>query len=360
MHSLSARRAQARGFTLIELLVVIAIIAVLIALLLPAVQSAREAARRAQCVNNLKQIALATHNYESSNGTFPMGYGLNWYYAGNKPIQHFGPMLALALYTEQAQVFNALNSSHPIYIAENATVNGVGLSLLWCPSDGSIAGLRYPGGPGDGWDDQPIPMCYSSYAGNLGALLYHGGNLNVGSGMQGMFSYIGCPGWASAKCGTVSISPVRIADIIDGTSNTMLFGEHAHSKIAQADPDSWFGLNWWTSGDYGDTTYSTMFPPNFFKKINKNDPTDAYNTIPSKTPRSNNFAITATSQHPGGCNFAFADGSVKFIKDTIQSWDPRRITYANPNYTIPAGVTYGVYQALSTRNGQEVISADAF
>src|SRR5262249_21459547 len=96
------RRTSGRGFTLIELLVVIAIIAVLIALLLPAVQAAREAARRAQCVNNLKQLALATHNYESANGTFPMGYGLNLYPAKNKYIQHYGELLAVAMYTEQA------------------------------------------------------------------------------------------------------------------------------------------------------------------------------------------------------------------------------------------------------------------
>jgi len=144
MHRRSGSRWIGRGFTLIELLVVIAIIAVLIALLLPAVQAAREAARRAQCVNNLKQLALATHNYIDGNQTFPMGYGLQWYPGGNKFIQHFGPFVAIAAYIEQGNAYNSLNQSVAIYIGENATINGIGLSVLWCPSDGNIVNLRYP------------------------------------------------------------------------------------------------------------------------------------------------------------------------------------------------------------------------
>ncbi len=342
-----------RAFTLIELLVVIAIIAVLIALLLPAVQSAREAARRIQCTNNLKQLALATHNYIDSNQTFPMGYGLQWYPGGSRFIQHYGPFLAISAYVEQGNAFNTLNQSLAIYIGENATVNGIGLTALWCPSDGIIAGFRYPGMPGDGWDNAPIPMTFSSYAGNLGPLLYHGNALM--SQMKGVFSYIGTPSYVP---GAVSVSPITFASVTDGTSNTMLYGEHAHSRINSTDLNDLYGINWWTSGDYGDTTYSTLFPPNYFKTLNPNDPNDPSNTIPQITPRGNNFAITATSMHPGGGNFAFCDGSVRFIKDSINSWNPLQIVYAKPNYTtVP---NQGVYQSLSTRNGGEVISSDAY
>src|SRR5205814_801221 len=145
----------------------------------------------------------------------------------------------------------------------NSTVNGIGVGILWCPSDGKIVGLRYPGRPGDGWDDSPIPMCYSSYAGNLGPVLYaQDCNVALQDQMQGIFAYVGNPTVQGCTLG-----PVRLAEITDGTSNTMIYGEHAHSRIAASDPDDFFGLNWWTSGDYGDTTYSTIFPPNYFKSL---------------------------------------------------------------------------------------------
>jgi len=361
-------RSDRPGFTLIELLVVIAIIAVLIALLLPAVQSAREAARRAQCTNNLKQLALAAHNYESSVGTFPMGdhVGRNWQDLG-LIRQDFGHFLALTQFYEQGNIFNALNSSIMIYMYPNSTVNGFGLSLLWCPSDGEIAGLRYPGGPTDGWDCSPIPMTFSSYAGNLGTLIYQWDDAALNT-MQGIFPHNG--GAAAGKAS--SFPSVRIAGITDGTSNTILYGEHAHSKISAAsDLGDYYGANWWTSSDYGDTTFSAIFPPNFFsdaqqansvinpnaqKRIVPRPPTDNLNGVA-------NFLVTATSNHPGGANFAFCDGSVRFIKNSVNSWNPRAITGASGGtgwaYNLNGQVN-GVYQALSTRNGGEVISSDQY
>jgi prepilin-type N-terminal cleavage/methylation domain-containing protein/prepilin-type processing-associated H-X9-DG protein len=346
-----------RGFTLIELLVVIAIIAVLIALLLPAVQSAREAARRAQCVNNLKQLALASANYESTYGTYPMGDHRGRNYNGATIRQNFGPFLALTQFYEQGNIFNTFNSSLMAYLAPNSTTHGFGVSIMWCPSDGNIVDLRWPGADGDGWDNSPIPMTYSSYAGNLGPLIYYKngvGNPNLMANMQGIFAYIG----GCCNDGRPSVSPVRLAEIIDGTSNTIIFGEHAHSRISENSPDpnvqgDVFGVNWWTSGDYGDTTFSTFFPPNFFLTD------DAGYAIPRMVPRQTNFSDTATSMHPGGCNFALCDGSVRFLKNTINSWNPRAIKYDGTNYNLN-GQTYGVYQALSTRNGAEVISADAY
>jgi len=142
------RTRRPRGFTLIELLVVIAIIAVLIALLLPAVQAAREAARRAQCVNNLKQLALGANNYESSNGVLPSGgitgaVGPNGSTTGPsycRPFYGFGPIVYLTPFIEQPAAFNTVNFVRSFYTAENQTVAGIGISALWCPSDGKVNG----------------------------------------------------------------------------------------------------------------------------------------------------------------------------------------------------------------------------
>ena len=125
-----------RGFTLIELLVVIAIIALLVGLLLPAVQSAREAARRAQCTNNLKQIALAAHNYHDQNNKFPSG-DMHCVCGGGSHTAH-SMFVAIAPNMEQTNVFNSYNFSQNYHQPANVTVAGQGISSLWCPSDASI------------------------------------------------------------------------------------------------------------------------------------------------------------------------------------------------------------------------------
>ena len=364
MRSGSEIRRDSRGFTLIELLVVIAIIAVLIGLLLPAVQSAREAARRIQCTNNLKQLGLAAHNYMDTNGTFPMGdscardmSAANFKYMR----QNFGQFVALSAFFEQGAIFNCLNTNMTLWNYPNTTVCGLGMSIMWCPSDGNIVGLRYPGEIGNGWDDCPMPATYSSYAGNQGPLIYQYDSPNL-SQTQGIFAHNG----NGPMGGTASFTPVGISGITDGTSNTMLFGEHAHSKIS-ASADDYYGINPWFSGDTGDTTYSTTFPPNFFKtyamyNTANTNPPQGYWVTKKLVARQNNFADTVTSQHPGGANFCFADGSVKFLKDTINSWNPDSIVVSGGggSFTYTTLPPYGVYQALSTRNGGEVISADQF
>src|SRR5262249_50695459 len=160
-------------------------------------------------------------NYESANGTFPMADHYGRDYRDLTLIrQDFGHFVALNQFYEQGNIFNTLNTSIMIYMYPNSTVNGFGLSLLWSPSDSEIAGLRYPGDPGNGWDCSPIPMTFSSYAGNLGTLIYQHNDTQLGT-MKGVFAHTG----NAIAGGQANFPPVRIASITDGTSNTFLYGE---------------------------------------------------------------------------------------------------------------------------------------
>jgi prepilin-type N-terminal cleavage/methylation domain-containing protein/prepilin-type processing-associated H-X9-DG protein len=342
-------RASHLGFTLIELLVVISIIGVLIALLLPAVQSAREAARRIQCTNNLKQIALAAQNYLSAVGTLPQGMPFQvdmntpgataW---GQLVVSH-SVFVSLLPNMEQQPLFNMVNFQVDIFNAPNYTVSATAVSGLWCPSDFKVV---EPGAiPSGGQIDPGITtMRYTSYAGNAGTwVLWYQQQLPPQTAMNGLF-YIR--------------SAVSFASITDGTSNTLAFGERAHSML---DADSALWWNWWTSGNYGDTLFCTLFPMNPFRKMNGT-------VVDENDDRQEPFIQSASSMHPEGANFAFMDGSVRFIKDTIDSWAqdpkkrlPRGLTFdpAGP-YRVAPSVRPGVYQALSTRNGGEVIDSAAF
>ena len=346
---------KTKGFTLIELLVVIAIIAVLISLLLPAVQSAREAARRAQCVNNLKQLGLAAHNYESAIGSFPMGDHPGRNYNGSLIRQNFGIWVAMSQFLEQGNVWNMVNTQVMMYLAPNSTASGIGLSVLWCPSDGDIASTRFPGSPGNGWDDSPIPMRFSSYSGNGGPTpvrTWDGGSPQTYN--IGMFHHLGGnPG------NGITMGPVRIAQITDGTSNTMMFLESSYTKSANTakfcyptDPEAPFGPKWWTSADLGDGVIGAGLPPNFYKQPNCNTPTQVY-------ARGDNFPMTANSFHPGGVNATFADGSVRFVKDSVASWQPTAIGRVSTTVYNATGQR-GVWQSLSTIAGGEVVSADSY
>ncbi len=370
-----------RGFTLIELLVVIAIIAVLIALLLPAVQAAREAARRAQCVNNLKQLGLALANYESSNGTYPPGqmrenigpngFYPNGYFVGSSIFVRLLPFI------EQQAIANSYNYNLIAEVADNNTVSSTGLNSLWCPSDGSIIGLRITLSQW-GWDNSDVTSTYSSYAGNLGSFDRLSPRAQVTSSGQyvaelgqanGLFAYIGYPTFpvqpALPGGATGSIPPVSIAAVTDGLSNTMAFGERAHGKLSRMkDPNGYddFEDNMqWVQGGYGDTLFSTLYPLNPFGRIMGEAGAKNYDAS------EDNLSIAASSYHPGGANFAFADGSVKFIKETINGWpyDPKTGKPTNVGYDTTSGLftvnpPSGVYQALSTRNGGEILSADQF
>ncbi|MGE3820547.1 MAG: DUF1559 domain-containing protein [Isosphaeraceae bacterium] len=365
MRLIGRERHAGRGFTLIELLVVIAIIAVLIALLLPAVQSAREAARRAQCVNNLKQLGLAMHNYHDVHGSFPMGDNFMRQASRAWVRQGIGPFLAMSQFYEQGNIYNALNTETFIYNGPNSTVSGFAVNILWCPSDAEIINKRYPGAPGNGWDGSPIPMTFTSYGGNSGVFYYHAARGEVPQALvaqnQGIFMHAGRPVAPDAP-NNANGFVVAINSITDGTSNTIMVGEKAYGRVATAAGVNWWSPNWWTTGLIGDGTYAAIFPPNFFKSY------AAALALPQYYPEQGaacNFKATANSFHPGGANFAMCDGSVRFIKDTVNSWNPFQVRYngrANP-YTGVGGAplpTQGVYQSLHTRNGGEVISADAY
>ena len=375
-----------RGFTLIELLVVIAIIAVLIALLLPAVQAAREAARRAQCVNNLKQLALGLANYESANGSYPYGmarencgvnclYSPGGYYVGSSL---FTRMLA---YLEQQPMANAYNYSLINWTGDNATVGGAGLALLWCPSDALTTGLHIPFA-GWGWDGSTQILTYTNYAGNMGSICKLPNTVSSPGQFQailnqanGTFFYLGWPSFPVqpnplAPQNPGSVRPVTIAGVTDGLSNTFAFGEKAHGKFSQT-PDVYGSIDFqyngaWVSGNFGDTLFTTLYPLNPFGKIG-DDPNPNGDYFYGYNAQEDNFSIAASSFHPGGANFAFLDGSARFIKDTINSWpynpangQPTNVIYNSSTGLFTVGPPMGVYQALSTRAGGEVLSADQY
>jgi prepilin-type N-terminal cleavage/methylation domain-containing protein/prepilin-type processing-associated H-X9-DG protein len=346
-------RLARRGFTLIELLVVISILAVLIALLLPAVQAAREAARRMQCTNNLKQIMLASSNYHDVYGCLPQGvqFTFSWSASG----QH----VALLPFLEQTPLFNSMNFNWIVpWSAQNTTAAGsVRPSVYVCPSDTMgtqvdilEADLYFPPGYSFFYYGG-ISQAYTSYAGNAGTWFRHSRSQAILDQSNGLFfRNEGSPG--AGVSGSTIWTAVRFADITDGTSNTIAHGEHAVGILS--DYDRIVNGPIWACGWYGDTIFTSFYPLNPQRKVQNvsgDGLTEAY-------------IGAASSFHPGGANFAMADGSVRWIPDTINSWPMNAQTATPVGVTLDAsglfqlapGTRLGVYQALTTRSGSEVIN----
>ncbi len=320
-----------RGFTLIELLVVIAIIAVLIGLLLPAVQAAREAARRAQCVNNMKQIGLAVHNYIDSNGTFPSQVGAEPIRANGVPSwgaaqDYRTSWLVQSLpYMEQQPLFNTYNSTavapfgavgvgRGMYSPTNSTLISLAINSFVCPSyTGPMIHLPNTQADWKFWAETRTWMVgVTSYKGNLGT------NRTNDFPGPGAPNHLGDPIPNSTSPTATGIFwrgsfQVTLAAVTDGTSNTFLSGEALPNRCT---------YNAWCESNGSVAT--TAIPLN--QKVNRG------RNLWS-------FCYGFHSEHPGGANFGLTDGSVKFIKDSI----------AMP-----------VFNALSTRAGGEIISADAY
>jgi prepilin-type N-terminal cleavage/methylation domain-containing protein/prepilin-type processing-associated H-X9-DG protein len=359
MTAFSVRRRQLGGFTLIELLVVIAIIAVLIALLLPAVQSAREAARRAQCVNNLKQIALAAHNYESAQGSFPIGNrGLQLVYPGlppcgilnhaSYPVGHTAFVFILP-FLENGVAYNAFNIVRTYDSLSNETAIATKVATYICPSDTEAA-------PDPTGDIDVTQASYGTARGLWETMAFNWATTSTLPDPNGQYASTCNQGPGD---GMFSVEYAhKVQQVTDGLSNTLFFGEM--SRFRNEPPGSNFMFNYiggywagppWTGPSYWPNDLRPTSGATSVPKLNA--PPDTTGAVLGAcfatavfppdwitVPACQNLGQWGfRSLHPGGGNFALADGSVKFIKDSI---------------------AVAPYRALGTRAGGEVLSADQY
>jgi prepilin-type N-terminal cleavage/methylation domain-containing protein/prepilin-type processing-associated H-X9-DG protein len=334
------------GFTLIELLVVIAIIAVLIALLLPAVQQAREAARRSQCKNNLKQLGLALHNYHDTMTLFPYlkGPSGNSYYTTHANV-------ALLPYLDQSPLYNLIAA--PLTSGSNSwgAFGAVSWDTAYPPWQNQIPGYLCPSESSSfkfaNMGNQNYRLCLGDSP--IGT--------EYGTLIRGIFG---------------QISNTKIGDVTDGTSNTIMMSERCNKKnqdqlftlgaVAQASispPSTCAALG---GGPYLPTGTAVIRPtdvPAFWPDGSPHC-SGFTTTLPPNSPSCSNSTnyvddsiISATSYHVGGVHVLMADGSVRFVSNTINSGN---LATASPTASSPGPSPYGIWGALGTKSGNETVS----
>jgi prepilin-type N-terminal cleavage/methylation domain-containing protein/prepilin-type processing-associated H-X9-DG protein len=363
-----------RAFTLVELLVVIAIIGVLVALLLPAVQAAREAARRTQCNNNLKQIGLALHNYHDTYKTFPPMAGGTWnpdtaWPSGSwkSNIEYHSTFFFILPYMEQAPLYDRIIAGLPEggmagpvrqgpHSLQDYSPYGTLIEAYICPSD--------PYGSRGGWDTTHSASI--NYAVNLG---------DSSIGLDGNWNPPTV--WALQSRGAFAFKEgAKIADIVDGTSNTLATSENTvysaaqHGKVHghyttmsngtfRATPSAVLATKGpngtligplpgshhrdgeaWVSGYPMISGFNTILPPNA-------------PSVATAAGEWNEGIYTPDSYHPGGINAGMADGSVRFIAETINTGN---LGLPMPRFGSTGPSPYGVWGALGTKQGGESVA----
>ncbi len=357
---------HAYGFTLVELLVVIAIIGILVALLLPAIQAAREAARRAQCVSNIKQLGLAAHNYLSAKkDVLPAGLIQEFKVPGGNQGRTF--FIYLMPYMENQALYDNWGFGAPgnLPSANCATEQSPAATIiptLLCPSDNPAEKVTYiTASSGSSGNGSPFTGFFSvtSYAGNHGTKSYYPAASATGnvSTDNGMFYIVALPAGSNAgvcypRAGKPCVQPdkgVAYKSVTDGTSKTFLFGErYNYDPIFDAmydkSPASTNGLRihqfalWGWMGDFKGTAHATRSAgdsPSFQGVINRQCPASCLTGSGNQYQCEDDRLQTWGSGHPGGANFVMADGSSRFVTDSIA----------------PA-----VLVALSTRGAGDIVS----
>jgi prepilin-type N-terminal cleavage/methylation domain-containing protein len=327
--------SRSRGFTLVELLVVIAIIGVLVALLLPAIQAAREAARRSDCLNRIRQLALASHNYESSTKKLP-SHGDVYFKRGTELAGGLSALARIMPFMENQAVTNLVAQDYHWRDTQNDVAFNTPLPFLRCPSARTVQ-LTYMNAR-DFPDRTTENALQSHYVGNMGARPGPNEDGSNGDGCSppggsrggGTWGYpessytqkvCATRGSANSSGGTAingvifPLSDLDFGDISDGTSNTIMFGEMSWD-IGPQEP--WIVGS--TSRDPGNTVNSSHGVVYNAKNIRYGINKENYFSEDGITPNVNNVPLTETSlgsNHPGGTHVVFSDGSGTFLNDDI-------------------------------------------